>query len=224
VARAPAVIPASEPVEHGAVAGAPVLEAVSDARTEVTKAAHAAAAANLAAEQADPLAAAEADVPLLNRLEAEVANALRAEEAAAQATPRAAPAVVIEPGAAAAPRAEVEPVAAVESLSAMAPAAAQAAGDVTASRPSESHARLQVLNGTAAGRILEISKPLTTIGRPDDQVAVISRRSDGYYLAQVDGERPARLNGVTLAPHAVALQPHDILEIAGVKLEFFFQS
>jgi hypothetical protein len=87
----------------------------------------------------------------------------------------------------------------------------------------EPQARLQVLNGTVAGRILEITKPLTTIGRPAVQVAVISRRSDGYYLAQVDGEQPARLNGAALVPHAVALHAHDILEIAGIKLEFFFQ-
>jgi hypothetical protein len=93
----------------------------------------------------------------------------------------------------------------------------------TAVRQGEPQARLQVLNGTAAGRILEINKPLTTIGRPSVQVAVISRRSDGFYLAQVDGDQPARLNGSPLVPHAVGLHAHDILEIAGIKLEFFFQ-
>ena len=63
-----------------------------------------------------------------------------------------------------------------------------------------------------------------TIGRPGVQVAVISRRSDGYYLAQVDGDQPARLNGTPLVPHAVALHAHDVLEIAGIKLEFFFHA
>lgn len=112
------------------------------------------------------------------------------------------------------PRAHGEPMSASD-----APAAVVA----PPGRSAESPARLQVLNGSAAGRILEISKPLTTIGRPAVQVAVISRRSDGYYLAQVDGEQPARLNGRPLVPHAVALHAHDVLEIAGVKLEFFLQ-
>lgn len=101
--------------------------------------------------------------------------------------------------------------------------AAVAASAMVPLRGQESPARLQVLNGTAAGRILEINKSLTTIGRPGVQVAVISRRSDGYYLAQVDGAEPARLNGNPLVPHAVALHAHDVLEIAGIKLEFFFQ-
>ena len=238
VARAPAAATAAELVDHGAAPGVPVFEALvaSDAKAEVMKAVHAAAAANLAAEHANALAAAESEVSVPNSVEAEVANALRAEEAAAQPAAEAAPGAVTAPAAESAPAvvtaraatvapgAEEAPPAVVEPLAELSPAAHQLPADAPASRASDSHARLQVLNGTAAGRILEISKPLTTIGRPDDQVAVISRRSDGYYLAQVDGERPARLNGATLAPHAVALQPHDILEIAGVKLEFFFQA
>ncbi len=84
-------------------------------------------------------------------------------------------------------------------------------------------ARLMVLNGPAAGRVLEISKPLTTIGRPGVQVAVISRRGDGYHLAQVEGATPLLLRGQPLPAHAVALAAHDLLEIAGIKLEFFFE-
>ncbi|HXR51135.1 MAG TPA: FHA domain-containing protein, partial [Steroidobacteraceae bacterium] len=41
-------------------------------------------------------------------------------------------------------------------------------------------ARLQVLSGAFAGRELELSKALTTLGRPGIQVAAITRRSDGF--------------------------------------------
>lgn len=112
--------------------------------------------------------------------------------------------------------AELEAQAARQAAAALAQAAAIA-------RPAPlAGARLQVLNGNAAGRILVISKPLSTIGRPGSQVVVLSRRGDGYYLAQVDGAEPARLNGSALAPRAVALGAHDVLEVAGVKMEFFF--
>jgi len=93
-----------------------------------------------------------------------------------------------------------------------------------ASASSESHqACLQVLNGTAAGRLLPLSKPLTTSGRPGVQVAVVSRRGGGHFLAQVEGATPMVLNGAAIPAHAVALQAHDVIEIAGVKLEFFFE-
>ena len=74
----------------------------------------------------------------------------------------------------------------------------------------------------AAGRILEITKSLTTVGHPKVQVAVITRRSDGYHLAQVEGATPAQINGAPVAPYAMLLREHDIIEIAGIKLEFFF--
>lgn len=119
------------------------------------------------------------------------------------------------------------PVAVALAEAAPAAAASVAMHRKSASKPAvAAHAPLaflQVLNGTGAGRVLEINKPLTTIGRETVQVAVISRRSSGYFVAQVDGDEPARLNNAPLPANAIALHVHDILEIAGIKLEFFFQ-
>ncbi len=53
-------------------------------------------------------------------------------------------------------------------------------------RPSK--AKLQVLSGAFAGRELELSKALTTLGRPGVQVAAITRRSEGYFIVHVDAE------------------------------------
>ena len=39
-------------------------------------------------------------------------------------------------------------------------------------------AKLQVLSGTFAGRELELTKTLTTLGRPGAQVAAVTRRAD----------------------------------------------
>ena len=55
-------------------------------------------------------------------------------------------------------------------------------------------AKLQVLSGNFAGRELELTKALTTLGRPGVQVAAITRRAEGYYIVHVesgkDGDFP----------------------------------
>ena len=45
-----------------------------------------------------------------------------------------------------------------------------------------------MLSGAFAGRELELTKALTTLGRPGVQVAAITRRSEGYFIVHVDGE------------------------------------
>src|SRR5580698_6290978 len=49
-------------------------------------------------------------------------------------------------------------------------------------------AKLQVLSGAFAGRELELTKALTTLGRPGVQVAAITRRAGGYFIVHVDSE------------------------------------
>lgn len=81
--------------------------------------------------------------------------------------------------------------------------------------------KIQVLNGPGAGKELELRKALITLGRPKVQVAVITRRSHGYYITHVEGDYPV-INGQSIGAQAYALQEHDVIELAGVKMEFFF--
>ena len=85
-------------------------------------------------------------------------------------------------------------------------------------------AKLQVLSGTFAGRELELTKALTTLGRPGVQVAAISRRKEGYFVVHVesgeDGGSPL-VNGEPIGPQAKKLQDNDVVQIAGVKMGFF---
>jgi predicted component of type VI protein secretion system len=83
---------------------------------------------------------------------------------------------------------------------------------------------IQILNGASAGRELELSKPLTTLGKPGVQVAVITRRPQGYFVTHVEGASFPVLNGKTLDAQAHPLHDHDILEISGTKMEFFIKS
>jgi FHA domain len=99
-----------------------------------------------------------------------------------------------------------------------APAAAPAAGGTPLRE-----AVIQVLSGAAAGRTLDLTKNLTTIGKPGLQVAVITKRPNGYFITHVEGATYPTLNGASLGAQAHALNDHDLIEIAGVKMEFFYK-
>jgi hypothetical protein len=85
-------------------------------------------------------------------------------------------------------------------------------------------AAIQVLSGAAAGRTLDLTKNLTTVGKPGLQVAVITKRPNGYFITHVEGATFPTLNGVALGSQAHPLSDHDMIEIAGVKMEFFFKT
>jgi pSer/pThr/pTyr-binding forkhead associated (FHA) protein len=84
-------------------------------------------------------------------------------------------------------------------------------------------AAVQVLSGAAAGRTLDLTKNLTTIGKPGLQVAVITKRPNGYFITHVEGATYPTLNGASLGAQAHPLNDHDLIEIAGVKMEFFYK-
>jgi len=81
-------------------------------------------------------------------------------------------------------------------------------------------ATIKILSGANAGRELALVKALTTIGRPGHQVAVITRRPTGYFIAHVEGEVFPTVNGTNLGSAAHPLKDKDIIELAGVKMEF----
>ncbi|MEW6512871.1 MAG: FHA domain-containing protein [Pseudomonadota bacterium] len=82
---------------------------------------------------------------------------------------------------------------------------------------------IQVLTGSNAGKTLDLVKSLTTLGKPGVQVAVIARRPHGYFLTHVEGPRFPQVNGAPIDIQAHSLKDHDIIELAGVKMEFFIR-
>jgi pSer/pThr/pTyr-binding forkhead associated (FHA) protein len=108
---------------------------------------------------------------------------------------------------------------------------AAAVASATASRralgngaPAIKKAKLQVLSGAFAGRELELTKALTTLGRPGVQVAAITRRSEGYFIVHVDSEGTDNfplVNGAKIGAQARKLSDNDVIQLAGVKMGFF---
>ncbi len=84
-------------------------------------------------------------------------------------------------------------------------------------------AAVQLLNGPNAGKELDLTKTLTTLGKPGLQVAVIAKRPHGYFITHVEGRQFPIVNGKALDAQAVPLGDHDVIEIAGIKMEFFLK-
>lgn len=81
--------------------------------------------------------------------------------------------------------------------------------------------RIQVLTGPSTGKELVLNKALTTLGKPGVQVAVITKRPQGYFITHVEGQQHPVVNGQSVGAQAHGLNDHDVIELAGVKMEFY---
>jgi predicted component of type VI protein secretion system len=111
-----------------------------------------------------------------------------------------------------------------ETMAAEIPTTSIADGPRKPSAPDPLKAKLQILNGSNAGKEVELTKAMTTLGRPSVSVAAITRRPQGYFIIQVEAvndQRIPRVNGMPISPQAQPLKDHDIVEVAGIKMEFF---
>jgi len=131
---------------------------------------------------------------------------------------------------------------AVPRTPAPAPAAAHAASPAQAHAPAPAHGAaasgnagassvplsgvmgvVRILSGPRSGRDLKLIKPLTTLGKPGTQVAVVTRRPQGYFIAHVEGATPTHVNGRPIGTAPQALKDGDSFEIADVRMEFLLQ-
>lgn len=87
--------------------------------------------------------------------------------------------------------------------------------------------KLRVSSGPNAGKELELSKALTTIGKPGVQVAAVTRRADGYYIVHVGGDGAGQkplVNGLPIDAQARKLNHNDTVELVGTKMTFLIVS
>ncbi|MGE0384252.1 MAG: FHA domain-containing protein [Gammaproteobacteria bacterium] len=107
---------------------------------------------------------------------------------------------------------------------AAAPAAHHGPAHAAPAGPGMPLGKLHVLNGPIAGKELELTKALITLGKPGVQVAVISRRPQGYFLTHIEGDGRNDnfpiVNGKPIGPQAYAMRSGDVIELAGIKMEF----
>lgn len=80
--------------------------------------------------------------------------------------------------------------------------------------------RLHILDGDNAGNTLLLDKSMVKLGKPGEQVAVVTKRQDGYFLTHVAGGNYPVVNGKSIGAQAYVLSNHDEIEVLGVKMEF----
>jgi len=145
--------------------------------------------------------------------------------------------MILRPGAAQKPAAESPAVAAAAGPAAAATAAPASAAHTStspgmapqpqsappAAAPALPLGAIQILSGGNAGKEMELVKTLTTLGKPGVQVAVIARRPHGYFITHVEGASFPVINGAALSTQAHQLADHDVIELAGTKMEFFLK-
>ena len=81
-------------------------------------------------------------------------------------------------------------------------------------------AAIKVLNGAAVGREVNLTKVVTTVGKPGVQVASITKRPGGYVFAHVEGSLRPTVNGNPLVGESVQLKNGDVIELAGTQMQF----
>ena len=89
-------------------------------------------------------------------------------------------------------------------------------------------AGVRILNGPLAHKILELRKPFNTLGFNGIKMAMIARSTSGYTISAIKSSKLRRsndtpmLNGNIIDTKGSSLKDHDILELAGTQMEFFY--
>jgi pSer/pThr/pTyr-binding forkhead associated (FHA) protein len=81
-------------------------------------------------------------------------------------------------------------------------------------------AAIKVMSGAAAGRQVQLTKVVTTIGKPGVAVAAITRRQRGFVVHHVEGAGSPALNGSPIGSETVSLKNGDLIELAGTQMQF----
>ena len=79
---------------------------------------------------------------------------------------------------------------------------------------------IEVLSGSYAGRIVKLTKPVTTLGKPGVAVASVTRRGESFVLRYIEGSRPLTCNDDVIAGKEHILADGDLINLATVQMIF----
>ncbi|MFW5440495.1 MAG: FHA domain-containing protein, partial [Methylophilaceae bacterium] len=80
--------------------------------------------------------------------------------------------------------------------------------------------RLEILNGENAGNALMLDKSMVKVGQPGQQMAVVTKREDAYFITHVSGDNHPFVNGKQIGAQACALHNNDEIEVLDTKMAF----
>jgi FHA domain len=89
-------------------------------------------------------------------------------------------------------------------------------------------AGVRILNGPLAKKVLELRKPFNTLGFNGIKMAMIARTNSGYTITMIQNTKLRRsndtpmVNGKVVGTEALPLNDHDMIELVGTQMEFFY--
>ncbi len=81
-------------------------------------------------------------------------------------------------------------------------------------------AALERMSGPERGRMLALERPITSISGGASQVAVVSRRKNGYYVTHLEGLAFPVVNGDVIGLVSHPLLDGDLIELSGTLYRF----
>ncbi len=82
-----------------------------------------------------------------------------------------------------------------------------------------SQAYLKILSGDQAGQALLLDKTMIKVGTPGEQLAVITKRQEGYFITHVAGDHYPLVNDQSIGVQAYALKDQDRIEVLDSRME-----
>jgi hypothetical protein len=89
-------------------------------------------------------------------------------------------------------------------------------------RPPE-WACVEALSGDAVGKVIAIDRPIVSLSNASGQVAVIARRTNGFFITHLEGTTFPLVNGEPTGLISRLLRPDDLIELAGTIFRFSFE-
>ncbi len=80
---------------------------------------------------------------------------------------------------------------------------------------------LQIMNGQNLGKTISLNRSMTNLGKPGVATAVITRRTDGYFLSHLEGDTPPMVNNKPIGTHSYKFIDGDTVQIGNIKMQFF---
>ena len=82
---------------------------------------------------------------------------------------------------------------------------------------------LQILNGANLGKTMSLNKSMTNLGKPGVSTAVITKRQDGYFISQLEGNHPLLIKNKELGEKSQQLTDGDTIQIGNIKMQFYIE-
>jgi pSer/pThr/pTyr-binding forkhead associated (FHA) protein len=82
---------------------------------------------------------------------------------------------------------------------------------------------IRVLTGTNAGREIQLSKNVTSLGKAGLQVVAFTKRGNDFFISHIEGELHPLVNSRPIGDKPQLLVEEDLIEVMGVRMAFFFR-